>query len=286
MTREASGERGARKTDAWKFLPMAPASQYGLPFLAARRSPLASPTMTIPRICVALPLSDHDTVDLPADAVNHLRVLRMRPGKSLVLFNGEGGEYPAQLLALERRGATVRLGVRAQVEAESPMPVVLYQGVSRGDRMDWAIQKAVELGVGRIVPVFTSRSVVQLSADRLEKKRAHWQAVVTSACEQCGRNRLPVVDMPLSYAELLNVQAPGLRLLLEPDGGSGPGDLSAPGDNGVSLLVGPEGGLTGKELTEARSRHWQPLLLGPRVLRTETAGIAALAVIQTLWGDF
>ncbi len=242
--------------------------------------------MTIPRIHVGLPLSDHDTVHLPAEAANHLRVLRMRPGSSLVLFNGEGGEYPADLLALERRAATVRLGVRARVEAESPMPVVLYQGVSRGDRMDWAIQKAVELGVSRIVPVFAARSVVRLSGLRLEKKRAHWQATVVSACEQCGRNRVPAVGRPCTFAELMDGEAPGLRLLLDPEGGRRPADLPAPGTAGVSLLVGPEGGMSEQEVGAARDRNWVPLLLGPRVLRTETAATAALAAMQTLWGDF
>ncbi|MEX0730471.1 MAG: 16S rRNA (uracil(1498)-N(3))-methyltransferase [Aquisalimonadaceae bacterium] len=241
--------------------------------------------MKAPRIYVDLPLRANETLQLTGDPANHLRVLRVRPGGPLVLFNGQGGEYAAQLSRLERRAAEVAVGAHDPREAESPIPLTLVQGVSKGDRMDWTIQKAVELGVTRILPVFTERSVVQLSGDRLDKKTAHWRGVVQSACEQCGRNRLPMVDAPASLADALGSALPGLRCLLDPEGARRPSQLPAPDAEGITLLVGPEGGLTGQEVAAARDQNYLPVLLGPRILRTETAGMAALAAFQMLWGD-
>jgi len=245
--------------------------------------------MKSPRIYIDQPLHDHATLTLTGEQANHLRVLRLRPGNPLVLFNGQGGEYPAQLLALERRQAEVELGAHSPREAESPLDITLLQGVSKGDRMDWTIQKAVELGVSRIVPVFTARSVVQLAGDRLDKKAAHWAGVVLSACEQCGRNRLPLLQSPMPLAQALVAEARGLRCLLDPTGARRPSELPAPAfwpeAGQLTLLVGPEGGLSDGEIRAARDQDYLPLLLGPRVLRTETAGIAALAAFQVLWGD-
>lgn len=223
---------------------------------------------------------------LRGEPANHLRVLRIRPGNPLILFDGNGGEYRAELLRQERREAEVALGEHLPREVESPLRVTLVQGVSKGDRMDWTIQKAVELGVTRIVPVFTARSVVQLAGDRLEKKTAHWRGVVQSACEQCGRNFLPSLEVPISLADALATPLPGLRCLLDPAGARRPSELTPPGSGGMTLLVGPEGGLTDEEVAAAREDGYTPIILGPRVLRTETAGIAALAAFQTLWGDF
>lgn len=241
--------------------------------------------MKHPRIFIDDSLSPNQRLVLTGEPANHLRVLRLRPGNPLVLFNGQGGEYPAELLRLERREAEVVLSEHDPREAESPLRVTLVQGVSKGDRMEWTIQKAVELGVTRIVPVFTARSVVQLAGDRLEKKTAHWRGVVQSACEQCGRNRLPSLDAPVSLKEALKGPLPGLRCLLDPTGARRPDQLPVPDAAGITLLVGPEGGLTDDEALAARSHDYIPLLLGPRVLRTETAGIAALAAFQMLWGD-
>ncbi len=223
---------------------------------------------------------------LVGDAANHLRVLRLRPGSPLVLFDGTGGEYQAELLALDRKQARVRLLSHQDVERESPLRLTLLQGVSKGDRMDWAIQKAVELGVSRILPVFTEHSVVNLKGERLQKKHHHWQGVVRSACEQCGRNRIPEV-LParhlLDSTAVLAEHAPSL--LLDPAGGHPLPSIQLSASAPVALLVGPEGGFSDAELHWAREQGCTPILLGPRVLRTETAAVAALAAMQSLWGD-
>lgn len=242
--------------------------------------------MKCPRLYVTGPLPASGPYQLDDAAAVHLRVLRLRPGNPLILFDGRGGEYAAELVSADRRGAQVEVSGWRDVERESLLSVTLVQGVSKGDRMDWTIQKAVELGVARILPVFTERSVVNLRGERLEKKLAHWRGVVRSACEQCGRNRIPeLIDaVPLQQSDsALPEQA--LRLLLDPAGGQVLDAFNHPPDAAVTLLVGPEGGLSEAELDWARSRGYRPLLLGPRVLRTETAGIAALAGLQLLWGD-
>lgn len=243
--------------------------------------------MKCPRLHVPLlPAGINGELTLEGDAAKHLRVLRLRPGNPLVLFDGTGGEYRAEFLDVDRKLARVLVHEYCPVERESPLSLTLVQGISKGDRMDWTIQKAVELGVSRIWPVFTERSVVNLRGERLEKKHAHWQGVVRSACEQCGRNRLPEVLLPRpleACAPLLAEQS--LSLLLDPAGGRAlPGFQVDPGCQ-LALLVGPEGGFSDAELAWARGRGCAPVLLGPRVLRTESAAIAALAAMQLLWGD-
>jgi 16S rRNA (uracil1498-N3)-methyltransferase len=241
--------------------------------------------MPIPRIHVDGPLADGQELDLPAAAARHVvQVLRLRPPAPLILFDGSGGEYAATLLP--GGSSRVRLGARTDVERESPLALTLLQGISRGERMDYTIQKAVELGVQRIVPVTTRRSVVRLSAERAAKRRAHWQGVVVSACEQCGRARLPQL-LPLQPHEVaLHDGAPpeALRFVLAPEATT---TLHAIAEtpSAVALLVGPEGGLDDSELTAAAAAGWRGIRLGPRVLRTETAGAAALAVLQARWGD-
>ncbi|MCC5810078.1 MAG: 16S rRNA (uracil(1498)-N(3))-methyltransferase [Ectothiorhodospiraceae bacterium] len=242
--------------------------------------------MKCPRLFVTGPLPSSGPFQLDDDAAAHLRVLRLRPGNPLTLFDGRGGETVAALASVDRRAVHVEISHHVDVERESPLSVTLVQGVSKGDRMDWTIQKAVELGVTRIVPVFTERSVVNLNGDRLEKKLGHWRGVIRSACEQCGRNRVPELAdaVPLQQSErALGVQ--GLRLLADPAGGRSLNAFTRPAGVSIALLVGPEGGLSDAELEWARDRGYQPLLLGPRVLRTETAGVTALAGLQALWGD-
>lgn len=241
--------------------------------------------MRIPRIHHPGPLASGTVVVLSDSAANHLtRVLRLPPGAMLTLFNGEGGEYGAMLQEVGKRRVTVEIGEFHAHETESPLAITLAQGIAKGERMDYAIQKATELGVVQLVPLITERCNVRLSDERWEKKLQHWQAVAVSACEQCGRNRIPAIDQPLTLSAWLAQDRNELRLTLDPQAVGGIATITErPGQ--VSLLVGPEGGLSETELSAAQRSGYQGIRLGPRVLRTETAGIAALAVLQARWGD-
>ncbi len=242
--------------------------------------------MKCPRIHIPQPLLPGERLLLPVAIANHVRVLRLRPGDPLQLFNGEGGEYAARLLRLERREVEVEIGAFSARERESPVQITLLQGISKGERMDYTIQKAVELGVSRILPVFSQRSVVQLDGERLRKRHEHWTGVVVAACEQSGRNRLPQLLPPQELAAAWSGLDEGLRLVLDPTGSVSLQALQQqPTAKAVTLLIGPEGGLDAEEIEQAVSQGFQRLLLGPRVLRTETAGVAALAALQLLMGD-
>lgn len=239
--------------------------------------------MSVPRIYLPLPLATNTVVDLDERARRHVaQVLRKKPGDALVLFNGEGGEFRATLVSMAKRRASVRVDEFHAIERESALTTCLGLGISKGDRMDYALQKAVELGVSEIVPLYTEHCVVRLDEARERKKRAHWQAVVVSACEQCGRNRVPEVGAPLDFARWLALPR-GTRLILEPGADPIPPDVE-PGET-VTLAVGPEGGFSVAEVDQARAADFIPVRLGPRVLRTETAAVAALAAIQSRWGD-
>jgi 16S rRNA (uracil1498-N3)-methyltransferase len=221
----------------------------------------------------------------PAGAYHIARVLRMREGAPLSVFDGEGHEFQAEIVRVDGESVFVRLGAAIQVTTESPLRISLIQGVSRGERMDWTLQKATELGVAAISPVLTSRSVVRLDEKQAAKKQQHWAGIVSGACEQCGRARIPQVHEPTTLRSYFaNVRKEGLRLVLSP---SAPGSLagltSLP--TKVELLIGPEGGLDDEELMNAQKAGFMPVRLGPRVLRTETAGVVALTVLQALWGD-
>ncbi len=237
-------------------------------------------------------LAPQQRVVLPAAQAHHaLKVLRLRVGDALVLFDGSGGEYPACIEDAGRQ-VVVRLEDRQARECESPLPVTLVQGLPGGDKMDWVVQKAVELGVAAIQPVQTKRSVVRLQGERALKRQAHWQQVAVSACEQSGRNRLPEVKALLDLPKYLTAQAQEaasstapLRLLLSPHQGQTLSSLPRPA-GAVILLIGPEGGLEADEEALACTLGFVPVNLGPRVLRTETAGLAALAALMALWGDF
>ena len=240
--------------------------------------------MRVPRLYLPVTLQAGAWVPLDDDSSHHVRVvLRLKKGAELVAFNGEGGEYPAVLQEVHRDGASLRLGELIQRHVESPLKTHLGLGISRGERMDLAIQKAVELGVSAITPLFTERCVVHLDPARQAQRWRHWQKVAQCACEQCGRNRLPDIPEP-SHLEQWAVRQRGLKLFLDPHGGKGLRELPKPGDE-VSLLSGPEGGFSKGERVLALEAGFSPLRLGPRVLRTETAALAALAAIQTLWGD-
>lgn len=244
--------------------------------------------MRLTRVHVAGPLVSGQRVKLEGNAASHItRVLRLRVGAALVLFDGSGGEYGGSIDQAHGGEVIVAVGARADAERESPLPVTLAQGVSRGERMDLVVQKATELGVSHLVPVLTERSVVRLSAQQSDRKVNHWRAIVIAACEQCGRNRLPPVAAPVTLREFLAGDAgaaPATRLLLSPSGTATLEDVPRPAA-GVTVLVGPEGGLTDEEEQAAVTAGFTALRLGPRVLRTETAAIAALALLQREFGD-
>jgi len=230
--------------------------------------------------------ADAGDVELPEAAASHVaRVLRLRTGARLVLFDGSGTDFHAEIG--EVAGGRVRARILERVPGlpPSPLAVTLAQGVARGERMDWTLQKATELGVHRIQPVLTVRSVVRLDEQQAEKKLRHWRAIVAGACEQSGRSTLPEVRAPLELRRYLSSSPrEGQRLVLSP---GGPASLAGLGSAAtrVELLIGPEGGLDDGEIDAAATAGFLPVRLGPRVLRTETAGIVALAVLQALWGD-
>jgi len=242
--------------------------------------------MREPRIYTEQPLHSGRPLTLEAEPSRHLlKVLRLRPGDPLLLFNGDGREFHARLAAATKDSATVDLGEVGRNERPAVLDITLFIGVSRGERMDFAVQKAVELGATRIVPLFARRSVVQLKGERLERRLDHWRGVMIGACEQSGRCRLPLLETASDLSEAVAGNGQGLRLVLHHQGSAALPDLPPP-KSGVDLLIGPEGGLEASEIALARDHGFIPVRLGPRIMRTETAPIAALAAIQTLWGDF
>ncbi|MGO4502006.1 MULTISPECIES: 16S rRNA (uracil(1498)-N(3))-methyltransferase [unclassified Dyella] len=239
------------------------------------------------RIHVELPLAVGLELGLPAQAGEHVaRVLRLTAGSPITLFNGDGVDYPAVIQAVGKRDVTVRVEAAQPVGNESPLPLTLAQGVARGEKMDLIVQKATELGVTHIVPLLTERSEVKLDPARAGKRLAHWQAVVASACEQSGRARLPTVlpAIPLEHWLRELPQDGALRLALLPEGSRRPGELRFTPAGGL-LVVGPEGGLGNRDTAALTEAGFEGLRLGPRILRTETAGLAALAALQALHGD-
>ena len=226
-------------------------------------------------------------VFLEGDAAHHaLRVQRLKVGDRVVVFNGEGGEFEGAVERCTKTSLAIAIEKFRPVERESPLHVVLAQGISGGDNMDFTIQKAVELGVAGIQPLATARSVVHLSDERAKKRLAHWRRVVISACEQCGRNRLPRVEEVVELREwLARLDGGGLRLLLSARAAQPLASLAKP-QAPVWLLAGPEGGFDEHEENGAGAEGFRAVNLGPRILRTETAALAALSALQTLWGDF
>ena len=234
-------------------------------------------------------LGNGSEVRLAPEAAHHAaRVLRLAVGEPVTLFDGHGGEFEARITRMDRGEVTIKTGAHLAVEREAPLDILLAQGLSSGDRMDLTLQKSVELGVTAIQPVTTERSVVKLKDERAARRAEHWQNLVIAACEQCGRNRVPPVAPLLGFGEWLGQLGPPrdeLRLMLSPHAAVSLREL-APARGRVILLAGPEGGLATGEVQSAQSRGFTPVRLGPRVLRTETAALAALAAIQALWGDF
>ncbi|OGA31892.1 MAG: 16S rRNA (uracil(1498)-N(3))-methyltransferase [Betaproteobacteria bacterium RIFCSPLOWO2_12_FULL_64_23] len=246
---------------------------------------LLSPRLAATRLYCDLPLSPGAEIVLPDAAARHaVSVLRLQVGDALNLFNGTGGEYRASLVAVNKRETRVRLIEFDATERESPVDITLALGISAGERMDYSLQKATELGVTAIQPLATERSVVKLAGERADKRLQHWQHVVIAACEQCGRNRVPAVaPVQKIYAYLAAVDRNKRLLMLSPDAGT-PLKRVASAAAAV-LLIGAEGGLAPSEYQAAQACGFEPVNLGPRILRTETAPVAALALLQALWGD-
>ncbi len=243
--------------------------------------------MAVPRFFAPLDLAPTDvgkTITLPDAAAHHAtRVVRLAAGDTLTLFNGAGGEYRATLVTVDRKAVMARLDAFDPVGRESPLAVTLAQAVAANDAMDYAIRKAVELGVSAIAPLVTERSAPLPRGERADKRLDHWRQVVVAACEQCGRNRVPEVAPAQPLGEWLAAWH-GTGVVLAPDGATTLAKLPAP-TGPLALLVGPEGGLGAREIAVVTARGFAPLRLGPRILRTETAGVAALALLQSAWGD-
>ncbi|MDR3389167.1 MAG: 16S rRNA (uracil(1498)-N(3))-methyltransferase [Rudaea sp.] len=243
--------------------------------------------MRIPRVYVNQPLLAGHAVLLPDQAGEHVaRVLRLERGHPLILFNGDGLEYDAQLATLAKRAVTAEIVAVRETDREAPLRLTLAQGVARGEKMDWILQKATELGVVRIVPLVTERTEVKLDEERAERRLLHWTNVIAGACEQCGRNRLPALEPPQKLDRWLGSLGdnPALRLALLPDGDTHLRQLPAMED-GALLAVGPEGGFSAHDVALLGQGGFRGLRLGPRILRTETAGVAALAALQAFYGD-
>ena len=234
----------------------------------------------MPRFHCPLPLAADAQLTLPPTAARHVQVLRLQPGDAVTLFNGEGGEWSATVTHMGRSDVQVQVGSHSAVEREAARAVHLVVGMPANERMDWLVEKATELGAASIHPVAAARSVLKLAGERAAKRQAHWQAIAVAACEQCGRNRVPPVAAPLPLADWLRQgAAPGTRLLLSLREGTRP-LREAAGDAGpVWVLHGPEGGLTSQEEDAALAQGFAPASLGARVLRAETASIAALALL-------
>ncbi|MDN5753327.1 MAG: 16S rRNA (uracil(1498)-N(3))-methyltransferase [Nitrosospira sp.] len=242
-----------------------------------------------------------EIIELPAGAAHHAsRVLRLEQGDELTLFNGNGGEFQAVIVRIGKNGAAVVIEKYLDIERESPLAITLAQAVCVSEKMDWIVQKSVEMGVGRIQPLATKLSMVKLSGERAEKRMKHWQQVVTSACEQCGRNRIPQVLPLISLPVWLGAQLsecrklsnssgvpPDSYFMLSPTAKKGLRDFrESPAVTAITLLVGPEGGFTPEEEAAALVAGFIPLRLGERILRTESAALAAVAAMQALWGDY
>jgi 16S rRNA (uracil1498-N3)-methyltransferase len=241
----------------------------------------------LPRFHVPEGLAPGAIVDLPAEAAHHaIRVLRLDEGDRVILFDGRGGEWFARLL---RSKASVRASLQefTATDRAAPVPITLVQGLAAADKMDWIVQKATELGVAAVQPVAAKRSVIKLSGERMERRCRHWQQVAVAACEQCGLNRVPAVAPLLDLPHYLGLAATqnDRRLFLAPGAECGLRGMASPAGP-TTLLVGPEGGFEEGEVRAILAAGFTPVSLGPRVLRTETAGIAAISAMQALWGDF
>lgn len=240
----------------------------------------------MPRFHLPENLSVGQTVALPDNIVRHLNVLRVRPNENITLFDGKGKAHAARLTVLEKRRAEAEILHEDTTDNESPLNITLIQSISSGERMDFTLQKSVELGVTAIQPVISERCIVRLDGERAAKRLARWQEIVISACEQSGRNTVPPVLPIIGYREALNkMPSESTKLIMSINRARKLGDIRQP-SGAIVFMVGPEGGWTEQEEQQAFDAGFQAVTLGKRILRTETAPLAALAAMQTLWGDF
>jgi 16S rRNA (uracil1498-N3)-methyltransferase len=244
--------------------------------------------MRLTRVYVDVPLSVGAAATLPDAAAGHLlRVLRLGVGDACVLFNGDGCDHDARIVSAGKRDATVEIVATRAIGNESPLRIGLLQALARGEKMDWIVQKATELGVAGIAPVLSERGEVKLDGERADKRVAHWRSVAISACEQSGRARIPDIDAPEPLSRALAQLSPeSHRLVLDPDAGASAASLDLGAESTVVIAIGPEGGWSPGDLALLRGAGFTGLRLGPRVLRTETAGLAAIAALQARYGDF
>lgn len=242
--------------------------------------------MRVTRIHVDAALSVGQAVTLPEAAAAHLlRVLRLQPGDACVLFNGDGNDYAARITGAGKRSVETEVLDARAVDNESPLRITLVQGIARGEKMDWILQKATELGVAAIVPVRSERSEVKLDGERADKRLAHWRSVVVSGCEQSGRARIPDVAAPEALQAALGQLEAVPRFILDPEATQSIAGMPQPQEGGCVLAVGPEGGWSPRDREILKQHGFAGLRLGPRILRTETAGIAAIAALQARFGD-
>ena len=239
------------------------------------------------RVYTDQPMTSGETITLDAVSSRHLAtVLRLKPGEQVTLFNGLGGEFLATLAQCNSKQVTADISSFKNVDRESPLKIHLGIGLSRGDRMDWVIQKATEAGVTEITPLYTERTEVKLKGDRSEKKVRHWKQVSISACEQCYRTQLPIIHAPTLLNEWLSTTEAEKKLVLHHRSQQTIRELATQQAASAALLIGPEGGLSSREIVLAENALFSALTLGPRVLRTETAPVVAISILQSLWGDY
>jgi 16S rRNA (uracil1498-N3)-methyltransferase len=244
--------------------------------------------MRVSRLHVDGPLAIGDRIVLPETAAGHLvRVLRAGIGDACVLFNGDGNDYDARITGIGKRSGEVEIVAARTLDNESPLRITLLQALARGEKMDWILQKATELGVADVIPVESERSEVKLDGERVGKRVAHWQSVIVAACEQSGRAVVPAIAPPQPLANALRAlpSSSALRLLLDPKAGQALDVVDEHPDRELVLAIGPEGGWSPRDRELLRAAGFEGMRLGPRILRTETAGIAAIAVLQSRLGD-
>ncbi|MFT3762408.1 MAG: 16S rRNA (uracil(1498)-N(3))-methyltransferase [Pseudoxanthomonas sp.] len=242
--------------------------------------------MRLTRCFVDAPLAPGREIALPDSAAAHLvRVLRLREGDDCVLFNGDGCDYAARIAAAGKREVRAVVAAASEIRNESPLRIVLLQGIARGEKMDLILQKATELGVAAIVPVQSERSEVKLDAERAARRVEHWRSVVVSACEQSGRAALPEISAPMPLAIAAGSVEAALKLTLDPEGEHALASLQAPATPSIAISIGPEGGWSPRDREALQAAGFGGLRLGPRILRTETAGLAAIAALQSRFGD-
>ncbi len=241
--------------------------------------------MRIPRLYHPAPIPIDEEFTLDGDAAHHVAtVLRLKANHPVVLFNGDGNEYSAQIIDVSRKQVVVEADACLTIGKESPLSIHLGQGVSKGDRMDTVLQKSVELGVSEITPILTQRCAVKLDEKRWEKKIQQWQKIITGACEQCGRNTVPKLNAPVTLNQWLASPTQASRLILAP-GAEQPLSKTPYSTHGFRLLIGPEGGLSEQEIHQANENGYSSVSLGPRILRTETAALTSVSILQSLHGD-